>query len=93
MFVAFSFSINDPFTFLLSLLEIKALSNPWYYFFAISICAFNSLLKSKYSNLFNVAAFSNKSFSDKTSLPVKNSYLLTFLDHKAEILVVYLSKS
>ena len=48
------------------------------------LCAFNSLLKGKYSNLFIVAAFSRKSFSSKTSLLVKHSYLLTFPDDIAE---------
>ena len=47
----------------------------------------------EYSNLFNAAAFSDKSFSDKTYLPVNISYLLTFPNDKAEILVVCLSKS
>ena len=59
----------------------------------MSVCAFNILPKDDYSNLFIVAAFSSKSFSGKTSLLVKNSYLLTFLDNKAEILSVYLFKS
>ena len=58
------------------------LSNPWYCFFTISDCAFNSLSKGEYSNYFIVAAFSSKSFSGKTSFPVKNSYLLTFPDDK-----------
>ena len=38
-----------------------------------------------------VAAFSSNSFSIKRTLPVKNSYLLTFLDDKAEILAACLS--
>ena len=57
------------------------------------VCAFHSLSKSKYSNLFNVVTFSNKSFSGKTSSPVKSSYLLTFPEDKADILAVCLSKS
>ena len=57
----------------------------------MSLCAFNSLPNREYSNLSIVAAFSSKSFSGKTSLPVRNSYLLTFSDDKAEILAVYLS--
>ena len=57
----------------------------------MSVCAFNSLPKDKYSYLFIVAAFSSKSFSSKTSLPVKNSYLLTSPDDKGEILVVCLN--
>ena len=55
------------------------------------ICAFNSLPKDKYLNFFIVATFSSKSFSGKTSLPIKNSFLLTFPDDKAEILAVCLS--
>ena len=43
--------------------------------------------KREYSNLFNVAAFSSKYFSGKTSLPFKNLYLLIFPDDKSEILV------
>ena len=54
----------------------------------MSVCAFNYLPKIEYSNLFIVATFSSK-----TSLPVKTSYLLTFPDEKAEILAVCLSKS
>ena len=84
--------LNDSSTFLLSLLNVKALSNPWCCFFAMSVCAFNSLPNKEYPNLSNVAAFSNKSFSGKTSFPVKNLYLLTFHNDKAELLAVCLSK-
>ena len=42
------------------------------------------MLNSKYSNPLIVAAFSNKFFSNKTSSPVKNSYLPTVPDNKAE---------
>ena len=56
------------------------------------VCAFNSLPKGKYSNLLIVATFSSQSFSGKTSLPVKNLYLLTFPDGNAEILAVGRSK-
>ena len=59
----------------------------------MSVCTFNSFPNGEYSNLFNVAAFSSLSFSDKTSFLVKNSCLLTFPDDKEEILVVCLSKS
>ena len=84
--------INDSFTFLLYLLEIKGLSNPWCCFFAMSVCAFNSLPKGEYSNLFIVAAFSSKNFSGKTFFLIKNLYSLTFTD-KAEILAFCLFKS
>ena len=57
-------------------------------FLATLVYFFSSLPNREYSNLFNKAAFSSKSFSGKTSLSVKNSYLLTFLDDKAEILAV-----
>ena len=57
----------------------------------MSVCSFNSFPNGVYSNLFNVAAFSSKSYSGKTSLPVKNSYLLKFPDYKAEILAVFLN--
>ena len=59
----------------------------------MSICAFNSLPNSKYSNLFIAVAFSNKSFSGKIYFPVKNLYLVTCSDDKAEILAGCLSKS
>ena len=48
----------------------------------------SELPNGKYSNLLIVPAFSNKSFSGKTSPSVKNSYFLTFPDDKAEILAV-----
>ena len=54
----------------------------------MSVCAFNSLCKGECSYLFTVAAFSSNSFSSKTILPVKNSYLITFPDDKVEILAV-----
>ena len=59
----------------------------------MSIYFFNSKLNGKYSNLLIVGAISNKSFSIKKSSLVKNSYLPTFTDDKAEILDVCLSKS
>ena len=59
----------------------------------MSVCAFNSLLKGEFSNLFIIAAFSNKYFSGKTPLSVKNSYLQTCPDDKGEMLAVCLSKS
>ena len=51
-----------------------------------------SLSKREYSNILIVATFSNSSFSGKISPPVKNLYLPTFPDAKAEILAVGLSK-
>ena len=59
----------------------------------MSVYAFNFLPKGEYSNPFVAAAFSSRLFSRKTFLPVKNSYLLTFPDDKAEILAVCVSKS
>ena len=59
----------------------------------MSVCFFNSLPNGEYSNLLIVAALSSKSFSGKTSLPFKNTYLLIFPDDKAEILAVCISKS
>ena len=56
-------------------------------------CAFNSSPNNEYSNLFIVAAFCNRSFLCKTTLSVRNSYLLLFPDDKADILAVCLSKS
>ena len=45
------------------------------------------------SNIWIGAAFPNESFSGKTSLSAKNSYLLTFPDDKTEILSACLSTS
>ena len=59
---------------------------------AMLVVAFHSLPKAKYSNPFIVAAFSGNFFPDKTSLWVKNSYLLTYPNDKAKILAVCLSK-
>ena len=50
-------------------------------------------LTTNIQTFFIAATFSSKPFCVKTSLPVKNSYLLTFTDDNAEILAVYLSKS
>ena len=58
----------------------------------MSLCTFNLLPNGECSNPFIVAAYCSKFFSGTTSLPVKNSYLLTFLDNKAETLAVPLSK-
>ena len=57
----------------------------------MSVLAFNSFPNGEYSNFFIVVTFSSRSFSGKTYLPVKNSYLLTFPDGKAEILAVFLN--
>ena len=43
-------------------------------FFAMSVCAFNSLPNGEYSNLFFVAAFSSKSFSAENIFASYNSY-------------------
>ena len=51
----------------------------------MSVCFFNTLPNGEYSSLLVVTVFSKKSFSRKTSFPVKNSYLLTFSDDKSEI--------
>ena len=59
----------------------------------MSVCFFNSLPNSEYSNLLIVAAVSNKYFSGKAYSPVKNSYLPSFPNCKADILTVSLSKS
>ena len=72
------------------LLELKNLFNPWYFFSATLVCFFNPLPNGKYSNLFNAVAFSDKSVSGKTSLSVKNSYLLTFPDDKAKIILSFI---
>ena len=56
------------------------------------VCFFNSPPNGEYSNLLILPAFSNSPFPGKTSSPIKNSYLLTFPDDKAEILAVCLSK-
>ena len=48
------------------------------------VCGFGSLPNREYSNFFNAAAFSFNYFSGKTYLPVKNSFLSTSSDDKAE---------
>ena len=45
---------------------------------------FNSLSNGEYSNLLIATAFSDSSFSSAIPSPVKNSYLPTFPDDKAE---------
>ena len=55
--------------------------------------SFIPLSNREYSIRFIVAAFSVNSFPVETYFPVKNSYLLTFLDDKAEILAISFSKS
>ena len=57
----------------------------------MSVCASNSLIKGEYSKLSIVVAFSSKSLSCKTSLPVKNSYLFSFPNDKVEIFTVCLN--
>ena len=54
----------------------------------MSFCGFNSFLNGKYLNLFIVAAFSSKFFSGNPSLPVKNSYLLEFVDRNFSSLYI-----
>ena len=71
-------------------IKCKILSNFWYCFFAMSICASSSLTKGEYSIFFIVTAFSGK--SSKTTLPAKNLNLLTFPYDKAEISAVCLAK-
>ena len=56
----------------------------------MSVCAFNFSTNGEYTNLFNAAAFSRKSFIVKIYLPVNNLYLPMFPDDKAEILAVCL---
>ena len=51
----------------------------------MSVCAFNSLPNAEYSNLLIVVAFSHNTFSGIISSSI-------FLDDKAEILTVFLSK-
>ena len=58
----------------------------------MSVCTFNSLCSGKDSNHLIAAASSSEPFSGETSLSVKNLYLPTFYDDKAEILAISLSK-
>ena len=58
----------------------------------MSVCAFNYFPNGDFSNPSIGAAFSDKFFSSETYLPVKNSYLLTLPDDKAETLGHCLSK-
>ena len=77
----------------LFLSDLKTLPNFWNCFSATVVWLFSFFSNGKYSNFLIAVAFSNKSFSGTTSLPVKNSYSLTLPDDKAEILVICLSKS
>ena len=63
-----------------------------FFFFAISVCFFNSLPNGEYTDLLIVAAFPNKSFSEETFSSVKNLHLPKFPDDKAKKLTVCLSK-
>ena len=69
----------DPLESFLSISQSSSLSNLW-------------TLSNPGYYLLIVAAISSSSFSGKISSPVKNSYLITFLDDKAEVLAAYLSK-
>ena len=55
--------------------------------FVMSVYFSNSLTNGEYSDLLIAVAF-----SVETSSPVKNSYLQTIPDHKAEILALFISK-
>ena len=59
----------------------------------MSVCFFNSLPNSEYSNLLIVVAVSSKYSFGKTISSVKNSYLASFPNCIADILTVSLSKS
>ena len=48
----------------------------------MSVCFFNPLPNSEYSDILIVEAFYNKFFSFKTFSLVKNTYLPTSLDNK-----------
>ena len=88
--------IYDSFQMLGFLFRLFYQTQKYHLILILSLCnislAFNSLPEGEYSHLFIIADFPSKSFSGKTCFPVKNSYLLTLPDDKAEILAVYLSK-
>ena len=50
----------------------------------MAVCVFNSLPNREYSNFFNAAAYPLNSFPGKMYLLVKNSFLSTTSDDKAE---------
>ena len=56
----------------------------------MSVCVLNSLHNSEYSNLLIVVSFSNSLSLVKHFSLVKNSFLPTFSDDKAEILAICL---
>ena len=76
-------SFDSPVAYSSSFLTFTGFS-----FLATLVYFFSPLPNREYSNLFKTAAFSSDSFSGKTSLFVKNSYFLIFLDDKAEVLAV-----
>ena len=61
-------------------------------FLLCQFCFFTSPPSGEYSKLLIVAAFSNKSFYGITSSLVKNPYIQTFPDDRAEISSVCLSE-
>lgn len=67
------------------------IDKPYLIFDAVFCNVFLSFCQ--YLNLLVIAAFTNKSFSDKTSSLVKNSYLLIFRDFAVKILAVCFSIS
>ena len=73
-------------------IRLKKLIKTLILFFCNTSYFFNFLPNGEYWNYFNAAAFSSKSLCCKTSLSVKNSYLLKFPDNKAEYWAVCLSK-
>ena len=80
-----SFLLVKSLSLLSSLFSITSI------YFLITLVCSKTLPNGAYENLLIVAAFSNNSFSDKTSSPVKNSYLPTFADDKAVLLADYLN--
>ena len=63
------------------------------FFFALSVCFFNSLPKGKFSAPLITATFSYSPFSGKPSSPVTNSYLQTLSDDNAKDVAVGMSKT
>ena len=72
--------------------SLEALPDFLYCFSAMSVCFFNSLPNGKYSNIWILETFLNRSFSSNASLQVTTLYLTIFTEDKAEILPVCLSK-
>ena len=92
------FNVNFFFLYLFIVSSLSFLSDSktvisLIYFFVLQFqFAFSTHYLMANIQIFWCSSFSSKSFFCKTSLPLKNLYLLSFPDHNVEIFAVYMSK-